>query len=122
MTGVQTCALPILFYENGFFDFFCFPVTIRGEIKEVEKIVVVKEIEIKEIEKPVFVKQIEVIEKPVVIHDVVIREVEKPIMVTEYKTVEVPIMVNRERSLFDKILLVSQVLLALGLVIKLIIK
>ena len=89
--------------------------------KEVyEKNVFIPQIQI--IEKPVIVTEYKTIEVPVVIKEVQVKEVEKTVIVTEYKTIEVPIFINRERSTFDKVLLISQILLALGLVIKLILK
>jgi hypothetical protein len=89
-----------------------------------EKHIFIPQIQIKEIEKPIFIKEIEIreIQVPVIIKETQFKEIEKTIIVTEYKTIEVPVFSSHKKSNYDKFLMVMQTLLAVGLLIKLILK
>lgn len=87
----------------------------------VEKPYVVKEVEYREIEKPVIVTQIEYreIEKQVIVKEIEYREVEKPVIVKEVEYREID---KYEPSSIIKFIIMSQILIIIGLMVKMFIK
>lgn len=61
------------------------------ELKQLEKQVIVKELEVKEIKVPEIIKEVSIerIEVPVIVKEIVIKEVEKPVVVPEVRIIEI---------------------------------
>ncbi len=73
-------------------------------VETIEVPVIIKELEIKEIEKQVIVQNLQIIRIPEYIKEIEYREIEKPVYITEIKTVEIPLIVKEKEIVFvDKI-------------------
>lgn len=100
----------------------------KTEVVEIEKPVIIKEVQIQTIEKPIIVKelQIERVEIPVVVKEVqeVIKEI--PIIQQQIQLVEVPVVIKqmeyKEMSKLAKACLVVHGLATIILLLKLILK
>lgn len=92
------------------------------EIQKIEVPVIVKEIEYREIEKPIYITNIQIVEKPVMVYETKIIEVEKPIIIKQIEYKEIPTIVVQEKVKNLDYILIINVLITIGLVIKLFLK
>lgn len=93
------------------------PIIIKQiEYKEVQVPYIVEKIEYKEIEKPVYIKEIEYkeVEKQVIIEKIIYKEIDKPIIIEKDKFLSIPKEI--------KIFIVMHTLFSLGLLVKLFLK